>query len=47
MELTDRIYLIEEELDIFGEQIPVSESSLDCRVMSRHLIIDNSQAGTK
>ena len=41
MNLTDRIYVIENNLDIFGEIIPTEEVALDCREFSRQLINNN------
>lgn len=46
MNLTDRIYVIESELDIFGEIIPTDEIALDCRELSRQTLSNNIASST-
>ncbi|NCD40746.1 MAG: hypothetical protein EOL88_01505 [Bacteroidia bacterium] len=47
MILTDKIYVIENQIDVFGDIIPTSETSLDCRIMSTQIISENTTATTK
>ncbi len=46
MILTDKIYLIENQVDVFGDIIPTKEVAMDCRVMSTQVISANQNATT-
>ena len=46
MNLTDKIYVIEGELDLFGEIIPTEEIAIECRELSRQKLSNNSMSST-
>jgi len=46
MNLTDKIYLIETGLNIFGDIVPTEETMMDCRVMSRQIISGNAESSS-